>query len=99
MVTAVFFEPDSGLCCLPDEPPADDGSERQLVVLAVLRAVSPPVSVFWQHTHTRYCFMANGQPMLASTSGQELQDTAGVKFTADMPLLTATRALSLGRRC
>jgi len=45
-VTAVFLEPDSGLCCLPATPLPDDGMERQLLVLAVLRAVSPPPSVF-----------------------------------------------------
>jgi len=43
-VTAVFFEPDSGLWCLPDKPSVDDGRDRLLVIL---RAVSLPLSLLY----------------------------------------------------
>ena len=36
---------------------------------------------------------------LAGTSSYELEDFAGASFTACMPLLTATCAFGLGRRC
>ena len=54
-VTVGFFKPDSDLWCLPAEPSVDDGSERQLAVLAVLRAVSLPMSAFCQNIHTCVC--------------------------------------------
>jgi len=38
-----------------------------------------------------------GQPASASTPSEQLEDFAGAKFTARMPLLTATSAFRLGR--
>ena len=39
-----------------------------------------------------------GQPVLAGTPSYELEDFV-VSFTAHMPLLMATSAIGLGRRC
>ena len=49
-VTLVFLDPDAGRWCLPDESQVDCGSKRQLALLAVLRAVSPPLSFFWHNS-------------------------------------------------